>query len=256
MFPSDGLKKYDCDFAAAGLIHSFIRQRLLLYSLTRPFYPGERPASLKAADEYYWEQLKVRDDDRIKTVSDQVAYRLLDALNVLAQKPGKGATAAEAFMMLLEAPLTMFAVDETYQKLTQESVDTEALFVWLSKVPYGIKDVLFTDIVLTEWPIVHKSFGLGDDLPRGVGGKPRIHSHLDDKVKHVNKTVPCSFVDDMAAQFMQMLKLEKSPVTKVGETSKDKQERVVPPESMQIDQQLMGLTMQWVPRLYPSMSKQ
>ena len=147
----------DFDYAANLVIHSLYRQRYFLYKLTRAFYPGEtvnRPEDISAQDVHNTTALHAVEGSA--SSADKCVQYLIREFEEMAKKDRK--VAADAFLSLLEAPMTIFNLKDTLEHVKSAGGDVSYVFKWLAGLPGKVQESQFSlyyEYIKARWSIVH-----------------------------------------------------------------------------------------------------
>ena len=125
---------------------------MLLYNLSRPFYPGiRRPQSCKEVDKRHIQELA--SEEGIETKADASVKYLFTVFDRQAIKHPQ--IAADAYMALLEMPRLIFPLEATLRHLERAGGDDTYVFRWLASLPERVTDGLYTDYALSIWSAIH-----------------------------------------------------------------------------------------------------
>ncbi|CAM3479021.1 hypothetical protein [Parendozoicomonas haliclonae] len=252
----------DFHLMAAALEHALIRQRPFVYKLTRPFFPGVRPESFKEADTYYEKLLEVHDTESVTNDLDLMVVKIFNELNALAQS-GSETEAAEALMMLLEAPMALYMVDTTLNELKRLRRPAAGIFEWLAHASHSITDGLYFDYLTSQWPIAHTMLTrqqVAHSMALPSATRPSRIQLSKDMTKMALSTVQAVdkiFDVSEASRKLQLLMADIEPIclTACGYSSHSlTPSRAAPVQTLLFeDADLMKLTTHMVPTLVPSM---
>ncbi len=152
------VKEYLADFAFGNIsavpshiFHMLLRQRELLFELTKPFNPGRPSLSMIEKQLAYIQSLQ---SSRQSTgEADHNVTAVLTGLNQFVMDGGDKKVAAQALMTLLEIPLMVLPIAAEWNSMTQRGENTRHYINWLAGLPKAAhrSSLPYIEQALVDW---------------------------------------------------------------------------------------------------------
>lgn len=163
-----------------ALFHAILRQRYALFEWSRPFLPG--PWETLTDEEKHIEDL-LKGSSSSRTVSDEKVDLILKALNEEAEYPEKAEIAAKAFFMILEAPLIIYPVSASLDRLSCKAKRFE-IFKMLTEIPEKLQEASYTDLIYQDWVLIELASGKSVSSEASPWGIVDANDHIN---KHASQ---------------------------------------------------------------------